>query len=247
VARACPHGACDGSGLVVDDATRTATYCRCRDRLVAERRARGLSAVIPKRYRDAGFDRPPVTEVTPAATVSHVRRYTYDIDARLDAGEGLWLYGGNGTGKTTLAMIVARAALDAGRTVAVYSLPRLLSEIRETYDDDHRNYLEFLDRLAGVDLLQLDDVGAERTNPWVLEQLYAVVNSRYEERRSIVLTTNLQEADEIAEQIGVRTVSRLTEMCEVLPVIGRDQRKPRNDLEQFAGRDDAATALWDVA
>ena len=39
-----------------------------------------------------------------------------------------------GTGKTTLAMLVSKAAVEAGRTVAIYSLPRLLSRIRRTYD-----------------------------------------------------------------------------------------------------------------
>lgn len=228
MARVCPFGVCDGSGFVaVEDAPNTQAYCRCRDRLVAERRARSLSAVIPKRYRDASFDRAPVTEIAPVV-VGAVRRYVQDIGTRLDAGDGLWLYGPNGTGKTTLAMLVARGALDAGRTVAVYSLPRLLSEIRETYDDDGRNYTEFLDRLTEVDLLQVDDVGAERSNPWVLEQLYAIINSRYEEQRSVVLTTNLQD-EALGEQIGARTVSRLEEMCEVLPVLGRDLRKPRYD------------------
>ena len=245
MARRCPFDRCDGSGMLVDEETRVSTYCRCRDRLVAERRARGLSAVIPNRYRDAGFDRPPVTEVTPT-TVSAVRRFVHDVDARLDAGDGLWLFGGNGTGKTTLAMIVARAALDAGRTVAVYSLPRLLSEIRETYDDDGRNYLDFLERLTEVDLLHLDDVGAERSNPWVLEQLYAVINSRYEERRSVVLTTNLLDESAMAEQIGARTVSRLAETCEVLPVLGRDQRKPRTDFQALDG-DAGEPPLWGVA
>ncbi len=103
--------------------------------------------------------------------------------------------------------------MDGGRTVAIYSLPRLLAEIRTTFEDDsERSYTDLLDRLGDVDLLHLDDVGAEKTSPWVLEQLYSIVNTRYEEQRSIVLTTNLDE-EELAEQIGQRTVSRLEEMC----------------------------------
>ena len=66
----------------------------------------------------------------PEPIVSEVRRYVRDIDARLDEGRGLWLMGDVGTGKTTLAMIVSKAALDAGRSVAIYSLPRLLNLVR---------------------------------------------------------------------------------------------------------------------
>ena len=90
-------------------------------------------------------------------------------------------------------MLVSKAALDAGRSVAIYSLPRLLAEIRATFEDDTRGLVHrLLDRLAAVDLLHLDDVGAEKTSPWVLEQLYSIVNARYEDERSIVITTNLE-------------------------------------------------------
>ncbi len=67
-----------------------------------------------------------------------------------------------GTGKTTLAMLVLKAALKAGRSVAIYSLPRLLNEIRDTHRAE-RSHVDLLDRLTAVDLLHIDDVGAERT------------------------------------------------------------------------------------
>jgi len=224
----CPYGVCDGTGFVDDEASRTVTACRCRPQRIAQRRTASLSAVIPRKYRGAGFDRPPVPEIAERCgpQVRAVRAFAADIDAHLDAGRGLWFYGGPGTGKTTLAMIVAKAALDAGRTVAIYSLPRLLAEIRTTFDDDtDTSYTRLLDRLTEVDLLHVDDVGAQMSTPWVLEQLYAIVNARYEEQRSIVLTTNLDDADELADQITPRTVSRLMEMCEVLPLFGEDARK----------------------
>ena len=85
--------------------------------------------------------------------------------------------------------------------------------------------LQLLDSLASVDLLHLDDLGAENTSDWVLEQLYSIVNTRYEEERSMVLTTNLQP-DRLGEQIGQRTVSRLVEMCgDPIPLDGTDHRQ----------------------
>src|SRR3954451_22659230 len=204
----CPLSVCDGSGFVVDEDARVARPCACRPQQVERRRAHSLSAVIPRKYRNVSFDQPPVTEIA-EPVVRATRRYVADIEARLDAGDGLWLEGDVGTGKTTLAMLVSRAALDAGRSVAIYSVPRLLAEIRDTFEADSQgSYVDFLDRLIAVDLLHVDDVGAEKTSPWVIEQLYAIVNGRYEEERSIVLTTNL-EKDALADQIGARTVSRL--------------------------------------
>jgi DNA replication protein DnaC len=154
-----------------------------------------------------------------------VRDYARRIDAQLDAGRGLWIFGGVGTGKTTLAMLVSRHALDAGRSVAIYSMPRLLAELRETYDDDaEQSYTEMLDRLASVDLLHIDDFGAEQATPWVQEQFYALINARYEDERAVLVTTNIEQRDDLVEQIGERTVSRLQEMCELIPLFGDDAR-----------------------
>jgi DNA replication protein DnaC len=220
----CPFGLCDGTGFVVNEDTRLASPCRCRPQRIERRRARSLSAVIPKRYRGAWFDRPPVSDM-PGPTVQLVKRFVRDIDANLDSGRGLWITGDIGTGKTTLAMLISRAALDAGRGVAIYSLPRLLSEIRATFESgSDGSYVDFIDRLAAVDLLHLDDVGAERTTDWVLEQLYAIVNARYEEQRSMVITSNL-EPPQVETQIGQRTVSRLYEMCSPVPLYGEDARR----------------------
>jgi DNA replication protein DnaC len=218
----CPFDLCDGSGFCVDAAANTAYDCRCRAQRVARAKARNLSAVIPRRYRDVAFERPPVTDIDPQI-VTATRRYAANIDDQLDAGRGLWFMGPVGTGKTTLAMLVSKAASDAGRSVAIYSLPRLLNEIRDTHRAE-RSHVDLLDRLTAVDLLHIDDVGAERTTDWVLEELYSIVNSRYEDKRSIVITTNILDREALCAQITARTVSRLTEMCDELPLLGHDHR-----------------------
>ena len=219
----CPFERCDGSGFVVDEERNEATVCECRPMRISGRRARDVSGVIPRRYDDLSFDTPPVSEM-PAPVVTQVRRYVEDLDDNLHAGRGLWLFGDVGTGKTTLAMLVSSHALQAGKDVAIYSLPRLLAVIRATYGEgSERSYVELLDRLSAVDLLHIDDLGAEKTSPWVLEQLYTIVNARYEDRRSVIVTTNLPH-EQLVEQIGERTVSRLEEMCEDLPLYGTDHR-----------------------
>ena len=221
----CPFAQCDGSGFVIDEDTRVASPCRCRPSRVEKRRARQLSAVIPRKYRGVSFDRSPVTDM-PEPQVRIVRRFVAALEENLDGGRGLWLHGQVGTGKTTLAMLVSRAALDAGRSVAIYSLPRLLNEIRDTHRAE-RSHVDLLDRLTAVDLLHIDDVGAERSTDWVLEELYSIVNARYEDKRSMVITTNIMDREALCEQITERTVSRLTEMCDELPLDGHDRRMDR--------------------
>lgn len=224
----CPYGLCDGSGFVIDEQTNTSSDCRCRAGRIAKRRMAGLEGRMPRHYRGVSFERPPVPEIARVApdVVQEVRRYVRDIDANLDAGRGLWLMGDVGTGKTTLAMIVSKAAIDAGRSVAIYSLPRLLNLIRAAIETE-AGMIGFLEQLAAVDLLHIDDLGAENTTEWVLEQLYSIVNSRYEDERAMIVTTNLKP-DELKEQLGERTVSRLAGICgDGLPLFGEDDRLKR--------------------
>jgi DNA replication protein DnaC len=222
----CPLGECDGGGFVVDETTNTARDCACRAARIAGARTRSLAGRIPRRYRGVSFERPPVSDLARSAPdqIRSVRRYVRAIEENLTAGKGLWIQGDVGTGKTTLAMLVSKAALDAGRSVAIYSLPRLLNLLRESMDSD-RGMLDFMDRLTAVDLLHLDDLGAENSSDWVLEQLYSIVNARYEAERAIVATTNLMP-DELSERLGARTVSRLVEICgDLIPLFGEDRRR----------------------
>jgi DNA replication protein DnaC len=202
-----------------------AVACSCREARIRIARSTGVSSVIPRKYRGVSFERAPVTELS-SDVVRPVKSYVHDIKRNVAAGRGLWFMGDVGTGKTTLAMLASKAALDNGLSVAIYSLPHLLAEIRDTYDADpgERSYMDFFRRLVSVDLLHLEDLGAEKRTDWVLEQLYSLVNERYEERRSLIVTTNLDFGD-LEDQIGSRTVSRIVEMCgNPLPLYGEDRR-----------------------
>jgi DNA replication protein DnaC len=247
---ACPDGRCDGSGFLFDEAARRARPCSCRPARIARKRAAALEGRIPKRYREVSFEREPLISIERANphVVREVRQYVRTVAEQLDAGRGLWFTGDVGTGKTTLAMLISKAAMEAERTVAIYSLPRLLAQLRDTYQDNARYSLaELIDRLSAVDLLHVDDVGAEQTSPWVLEQLYTIVNTRYEDGRAILLTTNLVTVDgdeALTEQIGERTVSRIYEICgEAKPMFGEDHRvETTYTLPQPVGEWDAEPA-----
>jgi DNA replication protein DnaC len=226
--QACPLGICDGSGWILgpEDVARP---CECREPRLRRGRSRGVASVIPPRYRGVSFDRPPISDMardlTTKAAVADVAKFVEELDERLDAGRGLWLFGDTGTGKTTLAMLISKTALELGRSVAIYSLPKLLARIRRTYDSapGGDSYLQFFERLTSVDLLHIDDLGAEKRSDWVLEQLYALVNERYEAQRSMLISTNLPH-DQLEEQIGSRTVSRLNQICDEVPLFGDDRR-----------------------
>jgi DNA replication protein DnaC len=228
----CPRGACDGSGWILDEDTDVARPCECREIRINRASSRRIGSGIPRRFRGVSFDRNPIRELDPMV-LRQVRDFVSDIDRNLAAGRGFWFYGDVGTGKTSLAMLISKAAIEAGRSVAIYSVPQLLADIKATYEDGSgSSYLDLFRRLSRVDLLHLDDLGAEKRTEWVLEQLYAIVNERWQEQRSIVVTTNLADREELREQVGARTVSRLSEMCATIPIMGPDLRRPFVDWSE---------------
>jgi DNA replication protein DnaC len=157
----CPLGICEGNGWVLQE-DGTAIPCDCRERRIGKALSRGMGTGIPKRFRGVSFDRKPICDLDPFV-LRPVRTFVEGIAKNVDEGHGLWFTGDVGTGKTSLAMLVSQAAEKAGRSVAVYPVTRLLAEIKDTFDSDSTgSYMSLFRRLCSVDMLHLDDLGADR-------------------------------------------------------------------------------------
>jgi DNA replication protein DnaC len=70
----------------------------------------------------------------------------------------------------------------------------------------------------------LEDLAVAKQNEWRLEQLYAVINRRYEDRRPLLVTADVSHPEALGEHIGGRTCSRILEMCEPMPFLDGDHR-----------------------
>jgi DNA replication protein DnaC len=232
-AATCPYGECDGSTWILDEETNDSRPCRCRDQRVRRAASGGIGTGIGRRFLEVSFDREPIVSLD-RAVLRQVRGFTRSIEEHLEAGRGLWFDGPVGTGKTSLAILVAKAAKDAGRSYAVFPVPRLLAEIKRTFDRDASDtYMGFFRRLCTVDLLVLDDLGAEKQTEWVLEQLYSIVNERWQDRRSIVVTTNIPDADPDGPAAALRASSAgLRDAVASGRITGRDLDELRRLLER---------------
>ena len=228
----CEFGLCDGSGFVIDELTATARDCRCRALRIAATRARALEARIPKRYRAISFEHSDVIEMQRRfpTQVREIRAFVADIDANLDAGRGLWLTGSFGTGKTALAMIVSKAAIDAGRTVAIYSCPRLLERDPRVDRQPARGGSAAACSTSSTGSPPPTSCTSTTSAPSTAPSgcsssctRSSTPATRTSARRSSPRTSS---RDELAEQLGERIVSRLEGMCgEPLPFWGADARR----------------------
>jgi DNA replication protein DnaC len=230
---ACPHGECDGSTWILDEETNESRPCRCRDQRVRRAASGGIGTGIGRRFLEVSFEREPIVSLD-RAVLRQVRAFTRSIEENLEAGRGLWFDGPVGTGKTSLAILVAKAAKEAGRSYAVFPVPRLLAEIKRTFDRDASDsYMGFFRRLCSVDLLVLDDLGTEKQTEWVLEQLYSIVNERWQDRRSVVVTTNIPDSDPDGAAAALRASAHgLRDTVASGRVSGRDLDELRRILER---------------
>jgi DNA replication protein DnaC len=232
----CPHG-CDANGFLFDEATRQAYPCSCREQRLRRRAHGDMEASVgryaPPRFQDLSFDRLPLSGIAerhgPAAT--HVRRFADAVERNVRSGRGLWLLGNKGTGKTTLAYYVAQQAGAAGLSVLTRNTTDLLNELRDSYKPDAQpTTRQIIDAVTHVELLHLEDVAVPRPNDWVLEQLYTIVNRRYEHNKAIVFTSDTPFGEKLnpaalADHIGERTYSRLMQMVgDPIVMTGMDYR-----------------------
>lgn len=134
---------------------------------------------------------------------------------------GLLFIGEPGTGKTILSCYLATQYILKRKGTARYiNLPEFFHELRESYRSKETvNPRQFDD----IDLLILDDVGAENTTEWSSEMLYLIINNRYEKEKQTIVTTNL-DLQTLAERVGDRIVSRIVGMCRKVNLKEEDQR-----------------------
>ncbi len=152
-----------------------------------------------------------------------------------DEIKGLFLHGEKGTGKTKLAAIIANERARAGKPVLFASVPDLMADIRASFDGGKT--AETVRAVKETPFLVLDDLGAEKMSEWVGEQLFCIVNHRYNEMLPTVVTSNYNPTQIIRRMAtvdrggnvvddlqGQRIMSRIYEMCERVEIRGTDWR-----------------------
>ena len=220
---------CRGTGwrTLAVDGTRRAERCDCWRVGVAQQML--AQARIPARYSKCDFS----TFITyENEKLQRAVRKAREFAAAFPVvDKGLLFIGPPGIGKTHVAVSVLREVVLKGMRGVYYDTRSLLSTIRSTYNPVTRaSEAEVLDEVMQAELLVLDDLGAERLTDWVEETMHLIVNTRYNEKRPTVFTTNYEDLsdvnnlDSLFVRVGYRLHSRLREMCDFLEYDGPDYR-----------------------
>lgn len=112
------------------------------------------------------------------------------------------------------------------KSICFIVLTELFQYLRQCYGNDNKTYdmNRVVEHIKQVDILVLDDMGVEKSSDWTKEILFNIIDYRYNENLPLVVTTNCVP-DELKEKIEDRNFDRLREMCALVPVTSKSQRK----------------------
>ena len=241
-AEVCP--VCSGSGWKFAGADRRVVRCDCRIKLRAD--ALLASARIPKRYEHCEL-----------SNFEFEGPHTHLMRARMEAckfveqypleNAGLLLIGSIGVGKTHLAVgIIKELIASKGASCLFYDYRELLKQIQNSYNDSVKaTELDVLRPVFEAEVLVLDELGAVKPTEWVWDTVSLILNTRYNDSRTTIITTNYPDdaardstghsefaraqravrGETLGDRIGERMRSRLHEMCRIIKMEGADFRQ----------------------
>jgi DNA replication protein DnaC len=247
----CPI--CFNTGTRVDP-EKGAAICECRRTNTG---ARSLEAArIPPRFRDCSFHNYYPKNDSQFFAHSFGSRLANEYPA---VESGLLFMGPVGVGKTHLAIAVLKDLIDRkGVSCLFYESGSLLKAIQDSYNPvSQTSEMRVLAPVYQAEVLVLDELGASVPTNWVRDTLYQIINSRYNNKKLTIFTTNynddlksatdernddeprrrsrtftaerIQEMTTLEERIGTPLRSRLYEMCRKVLIEGDDYRKRVED------------------
>ena len=242
---------CFGTGMEIV-AGKGARPCKCRSR---QSKARLLQAArIPTRYAACSLDNYQTN-----SHPSHDIAFRFACRLVLDypaIDRGLLLMGPVGVGKTHLAVSILKGLIDKGVPCLFYEFGALLKQIQDSYNAiSQTSEMRVLEPVYNAEVLVLDELGASVPTDWVRDTMYQIINTRYNQRKLTIFTTNFSDersmtsddagfkrsdkkvqpnlAYTLDERIGVPLRSRLYEMCNKVELKGQDFRKTQNTPVDF--------------
>lgn len=245
-----------------------AVPCDCT---LGDRADRALAkARVPERYRhcdfanyepDNEYEGPSHADVDAwnrslAQAKLIVERFAQEFSPvrELQGEQGLLLMGPCGVGKTHLIVAALKEIVLRGHSGLFYDYRELLKQIQDSYNPESQSTeMGVLEPVLKTEILVLDDLGSSKPSPWALETVGHILNSRYNEKRATLLTTNYLDADSavgavnaprtggmrppmtedsLTDRIGKRIRSRLYEMCRTVEVSAPDYRKEIRNISR---------------
>ena len=222
-----------------------ATRCDCQLRQHGARLIE--QARIPKRYEHCDFENfeHEGTFKVLGMPFTMARKFVEEYPGE---SAGLLLIGPIGVGKTHLAVSILKELMHQKSVPCLfYDYRELLKSIQNSYNASVQvTEMEVLRPVFESEVLVLDELGAVKPTEWVWDTVSHILNTRYNDKRTTIITTNFKDLpaggaeqergasynpasranrdETLGDRIGERMRSRLHEMCKTVEVQGEDFR-----------------------
>lgn len=230
----CPK--CFGAGMEVVPG-KGARQCECRKQ---KSQSKQLDKTrIPKRYENCHFHSYRVMNPTQERAFKYASKLAMEYPA---IERGLLFMGTVGVGKTHLAVSILKGLTERGFTCLFYEFGALLKEIQDSYNQSTQtSELKVLAPILEAEVLVLDEIGASKPTEWVRDTMAHIINTRYNDKKLTIFTTNYLDErrgneETLEDRVGVRLRSRLFEMCRTVPIAGEDFRRTFDQVTQIKKR-----------
>lgn len=147
------------------------------------------------------------------------------------SGYGFYMWGAIGAGKTTTATIVANEIMERYLTeTRILGWAASLQLVKESFDTKLAHPgKRLIPQMKSVGLLVLDDVHQEKGSEWTREQMFMIINHRYENKLPTIMTSQ-EPIEELGMRYGQQIASRIMETCRILEFTGEDRRQTQRPL-----------------
>jgi DNA replication protein DnaC len=226
---------CDGTGWIIKkrDNREIAVKCDCQKADIFF--SKGKRANIPPRFLGAELSSFFPDEKRPSLLKAKRAAETF-IEDYPAVTDGLMFQGPTGVGKTRLLCSIATGIMRRLDNIEVYyidwnDLVRLMRSGEDASSRDYYAINELVRKLTSVDLLLFDEFGASKVSPWVYDNIYFVINRRYNTQKITCFASNFMDGadndgrESLKIRVGERIRSRLFEMATAIEMKGSDYRK----------------------
>ena len=214
-------------------------------------------ANLPPRYRECSLEnyRLDFAGSNKSLVMAHLYATNFIRGFPVETGTtGVLLVGSIGVGQTHLAVAMLKALiLERGATGVFCDYRELLKKLQQSYSQrGDGSEADILAPILGAQVLVLDEVGAMKPTEWVTDTVGYVLNTRYNNCLTTIITTNFANLpasaveaapssvnllraavrqETLGDRIGERMRSRLQQMCVSLELQGQDYRQQAGRAE----------------